>query len=273
MSLDNPDEKVIWLRPPELGGWEYLIAHRSQHLWTVYHETYALCAGVRLWGQSWRYRGRTHTSPGPGLMLMEPGELHRTLAVPPGAEFKVAQIPPAAVAEAARELGMSGVVHLCRAQADDPGLTAAVWRLGEAAEHGGTDLLELQTLQAVVLRKLLAHAERPPPSVNAKDEPAAVMRARDYLRDRIGNPVSLDELAAAAGLARFRLIRAFQRRFGLPPHAYQLQLKIERARTLLRTGLSAALVARELGFCDQSHFTRHFKRILGVTPGEYAKNL
>ncbi len=84
-------------------------------------------------------------------------------------------------------------------------------------------------------------------------------------------PVSLDGLAAAAGLGRFALLRAFQRRFGLPPHAYQLQLKIERARTLLRSGQSAAWVAGELGFCDQSHFTRHFKRILGVTPGDYAK--
>ncbi len=271
MSLDDPFEKIAWLRPPQLGGWEYLVAHRSRHLWTVYHETYALCAGVQLWGQSWRYRGRTHTRLSPGMMLMEPGELHRTLAMPNGAQFKVAQILPAAVANAAGELGMSGVVHLCRAQTDDPELTAAVWRLGEMAERGTVETLEAQTLQAVVLRHLLSHAERPPRSAEGGDEPAAMERAREYLRTHVLAQITLDELATVAGIGRFRLLRAFQRRFGVPPHTYHNQLRVERARAMLRKGMTPAVVSAEMGFCDQSHFTRHFKKILGVTPGEYVR--
>ncbi|MDA8382546.1 MAG: AraC family transcriptional regulator [Betaproteobacteria bacterium] len=272
MSLDDPFEKIAWLRSPQLGGWEYLVAHRSRHLWVVYHDTYTLCACVRLWGQSWRYRGRIHTLPSPGIMLMEPGELHRTLSLPNGAEFKVAQIPPAVVADTAGELGMSGVVHLCRAQADDPGLTAAVWRLGELAERGRVDLLEVQTLQAVVLRHLLSHAECPPRAAEGGVEPtAAVGRAREYLRTHVFAQVTLDELATVAGIGRFRLLRAFQRRFGVPPHTYQTQLRIERARAMLRKGMTPAMVSTEVGFCDQSHFTRHFKKIIGVTPSEYAR--
>ncbi len=270
MSLDDPFEQVAWLRRPQLGGWEYLIAHRSRHLWTVYHETYDLCACLR-WNHSWRYRGRAHTRSGPGMMLLEPGELHRTLSVPQEAAFKVAVIPVSAVEEAAAELGALGVVHLAHAQSDDPALTNAVLQLGEAVEQGDNTLLELQTMQAVVLQNMLAHAERPPRPANGKDQPSALTRARDYLRDHLYDPVSLDELTAVAGLGRFRLLRAFQRRFGLPPHAYQLQLRIERARALLRRGVLAASVASELGFCDQSHFARHFKRVLGVTPGQYAQ--
>ncbi len=271
MSLDDPYERFAWLHPPHLGGWEYLVAYRSRHLWTVYHETYTLCAGVDLWGQSWRYRGRIHTRGGPGMMLMEPGELHRTLAVPNGAAFKVAQIPPTAVEAAARELGILGGVHLAQADTDDPELTAAVWRLGEAAEHGGVEPLELQTMQAAVLRQLLAHAERPPRPAKVCDEPAAIGRARDYLHGHLFERISLDELAAVAGIGRFRLLRAFHRRFGVPPHAFQTQIRIEHARELLRNGMAAALVASEVGFYDQSHFIRHFKKIIGVTPREYAR--
>lgn len=269
MSLDDPSEKIAWLYPPELGGWEYLIAYRSTRLWTVYHETYALCACRNLWGQSWRYRGRTYTRPGPGMMLMEPGELHRTLAVPYGAEFKVVQIPPTAVAGAAVELGVTGLVHLARADTDDPKLTAAVWRLGELAEQGGASRLEVQTLQTLVLRRMLMHAERPPRSERA-DDAGATRRARDYLCDHRCDAVTLDELAAVAGISRFRLLRAFKKRYGVPPHAFQIQLRIEQARTMLRGGIHPAQVSAEMGFYDQSHFGRHFRRIVGVTPIHYA---
>jgi AraC-like DNA-binding protein len=73
-----------------------------------------------------------------------------------------------------------------------------------------------------------------------------------------------------AGLNRFEALRAFKKRYGLPPHAYQLCLRISHARRLLLGGASAAEVAARCGFADQSHFTRHFKRFNGVTPAQYA---
>lgn len=202
--------------------------------------------------------------------MLEPGELHRTLSVPPEAAFKVALIPVSAVEAAATEFGAHGAIHLARAETADPDLTNAVWRLGEAIERADVEALELQTMQAMVLRRLFDHAERSPRINPRIDEAIAVNRARDYLLDRLHEPVSLDELTAAAGLGRFQLLRAFSRHFGVPPHAFQLHLRIERGRELLRRGAPAGLVAIEVGFCDQSHFTRHFKKITGVTPGEYA---
>ena len=69
-------------------------------------------------------------------------------------------------------------------------------------------------------------------------------------------------------------MRTFTQQFGLPPHAYLLQARIKKARTLLRTGMPRAEVAAAVGFADQSHFARHFKKIMGVTPSQYtvAKN-
>lgn len=100
--------------------------------------------------------------------------------------------------------------------------------------------------------------------------PRAIERAKLYLHDRFNESVSLDELMALTRLSRFHLVRAFALHTGIPPHAYQLKLRIERACVLLRAGVTAAEAAIQVGFADQSHFTRHFKRIRRITPGQYA---
>jgi AraC-like DNA-binding protein len=70
-------------------------------------------------------------------------------------------------------------------------------------------------------------------------------------------------------LSPFHLLRVFRAAVGLPPHAYQIQLRVARAKELLRAGMPIAAVAVEVGFVDQSHLTRHFKRLVGVPPGRY----
>ncbi|MDX1344059.1 MAG: helix-turn-helix transcriptional regulator, partial [Reinekea sp.] len=70
-----------------------------------------------------------------------------------------------------------------------------------------------------------------------------------------------------------QLIRSFKARFGQTPHAYQLDSRIKRAKQLLRSGQALSSVALELGFADQAHFQRHFKRRLAVTPKVYQSNL
>jgi AraC-like DNA-binding protein len=101
----------------------------------------------------------------------------------------------------------------------------------------------------------------------------ALRRARDYLGDRPERNVGLDELAAAAGIGKFRLIRLFRERTGLPPHALQLAHRVRRARRLLEAGETIAATAAATGFADQSHLHRHFQRSLGLTPGEYRRRL
>ena len=98
-----------------------------------------------------------------------------------------------------------------------------------------------------------------------------IRRARTYLQEHFNKPVSLDELSACAGLSPYHLIRSFTRHFGLPPHAYQNHIRVERARTLMIAGAPLAQVASSVGFADQSHFTRHFRRIMNVTPANYTR--
>lgn len=81
--------------------------------------------------------------------------------------------------------------------------------------------------------------------------------------------LALSTLAAAAGLSRYQFLRAFSRLTGLPPHAYLLQRRVQRARRLVRAGLPLAEAAAASGFADQSHMTRCFVRSLGLTPGAF----
>lgn len=83
--------------------------------------------------------------------------------------------------------------------------------------------------------------------------------------------VRLDDLCTVAGLRRRQLIDAFRQHTGLTPHAWHLQQKIARVKRLLCDGMTATEAAMETGFADQSHMTRHFVAMVGITPGAYAR--
>jgi AraC-like DNA-binding protein len=102
-------------------------------------------------------------------------------------------------------------------------------------------------------------------------ERAAVRRARDYLRQHFREAVSGAQLAAVARLSAFHLSRVFRNEFGLPPHAYQNQLRVHYARSLIRSGRPLAQVAQMAGFADQSHLVRQFRRTFAVPPGAYRR--
>lgn len=81
--------------------------------------------------------------------------------------------------------------------------------------------------------------------------------------------LSLEQLSAQSGISRYAIIRLFKRNFGLTPHAFQLNLRINQARDRLKGGSSVVEIAYDLGFSDQSHFHRVFKSLTGVTPKQY----
>jgi AraC-like DNA-binding protein len=85
--------------------------------------------------------------------------------------------------------------------------------------------------------------------------------------------VTLRDLARQTGLSPSHLCRVFRQGTGMTPHAYQLQIRVRRAKTLLLAGCPIAQAATEAGFWDQAHLTRHFKRTIGVSPGRYVAEL
>ncbi|HEU0054758.1 MAG TPA: AraC family transcriptional regulator [Longimicrobium sp.] len=98
----------------------------------------------------------------------------------------------------------------------------------------------------------------------------SVRRARDYLEAHPTARVPLDELARAALMSKFHLVRRFKAALGVTPGQYQLLLRLAHARTLLERGHPVSWVAYETGFADQSHLTRSFRETYGMTPGRFA---
>jgi AraC family transcriptional regulator len=95
--------------------------------------------------------------------------------------------------------------------------------------------------------------------------------AIDYIEEHLDTELGLDDLAAVVHLSPFHFARLFKTSTGLPPHQYVIARRVERAKELLRGGdeLTLAQVAARAGFWDQGHFTRHFKRLVGVTPKRF----
>ena len=120
---------------------------------------------------------------------------------------------------------------------------------------------------------LLVRRHTAPWSSNWRLEGAtpAIRRARQYLDEGYVRDVSLSELARACGCRPFHLARAFTTQFGLPPHAYLNNLRVTHAKRMIRAGTSLAEVAYAVGYCDQSHLNRRLKKIVGVTPSQYAQ--
>ena len=101
--------------------------------------------------------------------------------------------------------------------------------------------------------------------------PLTAQRARDFLHANLERDIGLEDLAQACGIDRFRLTRAFKAAFGIAPHAYLIQLRLARARRLLAQGQTPAEVAVALGFADQSHLGRWFRRAYQLTPADYRR--
>ena len=166
----------------------------------------------------------------------------------------------------------------------DPALVGALRTLHGVLRTGAPPL-EADTRLALVAERLAAHlagtpdadagvgAVRHPAGPGAGDSgrPALAAAVRDVLDAAPFAPHTLRALADQVGASPTHLVRCFTTRFGLPPHAYLLGRRVEAARTLLLAGRPAAEVAATVGFHDQAHLTRHFRRHVGTTPGRYRR--
>ncbi|MFC8515651.1 AraC family transcriptional regulator [Streptomyces sp. NPDC057257] len=222
------------------------------------------------------YRGG-HIRTGPGsIVVLAPGEVHTGGPgnATDGYAYRALYADPSLLTEGITPAG--GVPHFREPLIDDPELAAAILRTH--TELGTCpDPLEAESRLPWLLTALARRHSTTPstPSVSdlvpGADQVATVVR--DRLADELLDPPSLADLARDLGLSRYQLLRAFRTTMGLPPYAWLAQYRVTRARRLLDTGLRPAEVASLVGFADQAHLTRWFRRVLGVTPAAYRNSV
>ncbi|MGH2378352.1 MAG: helix-turn-helix domain-containing protein [Candidatus Limnocylindria bacterium] len=269
-----PGERIRLLDGRTLAGTEWILASGAQRLWRVFHEQYELCVlppedNEHDGGASYTYR-RWHIPCRPdAVYLLEPDTLHANHRLYGPSSYYVIKVERAMVAAIADELGLGDRPHFRMASTDSRGLMAALARLSAAAGSAEMDPLEKETRLVGVLRMVLEECGegfvREP--THAPD--ALLARAREYLHAHATTSVTIRELSEVTGLSRYHLVRSFARSYGLPPHAYQTQLRVAEARRQLAAGTPPAAV--DAGFFDQAHLTRHFKRAYAVTPAAYQR--
>ena len=144
-------------------------------------------------------------------------------------------------------------------------------RQESVGDKPGKDLIT-SSLMMLIASRIYRQSDALPAGNHQKGLSAADQRKlNELLNDRLNEKIPLSELADEFGLSQYHFARLFKQATGFPPHEYQIQLRISRARKLLvdRPHAKIADIACELGFTDESHFRRHFRRIVGVTPSQF----
>lgn len=261
-------EQVRAWRPAVAGIREVFHAHFDEHAYPRHtHDVWTLIT-VLSGDIHFALDGRDHRSSPAGLTLLPPHVTHDGRAGSSGEFTKAVLYLEASV------IGEDLIGHAVdRPTTADPVAAALAARL-HARLAGDVEALEGETLVdelAARLRTGLRPTRRRVGRIDPGTTAELAEAARAHLDAHLAQGVALADLAVQLHVSSRHLARAFSTTFGIPPHAYVLGQRIARARDLLLDGWPPAGVAAEVGFVDQAHLSRHFRRHVGTTPGRFAR--
>lgn len=262
--------RIRFWRPdsPSVAG--MLRIEREDRIRTSYAERFLVAVIYDGAFDGW-HRGGVRTHAAGDVKLKQPGEVHRAVRVHAPFTMQGALFTPAMVAAAGDALGLGGGARFPSDRRPGEHATRLAFAMHAALVRADATELETATLVAETLGEILRDGARG--AAPAGDRAMrAVRRARGFLHDALAERVTLDDLASHAGLDKFHLVRAFRAELGLPPYEYLTHARVSRAKELLQRGLRVADAAQAVGFCDESQLHRHFRRIVGITPGRFARS-
>lgn len=266
-QFDHLADMAQFRHPPHRDGVELYRAHIVRYAFEPHcHDGFGLGA-IESGVERFRYRGAEHLAPPDSLVMMNADELHTGSAETAGGwRYRMIYIDPALAARITGEPDWWFDRAVRTDQAGTCEVTAlldALWRADEP--------LAFDSLLAVLLDRFRAHARVPRPApVQAAIRFAPVI---DYLHAHLAERLSLDLLAAVAGLSPFHFLRQFRMQHHATPQQMLMALRLCRAKRLLDAGEPPAQVAATTGLSDQAHLTRAFARRYGATPARYQRQV
>lgn len=216
-------------------------------------------------------RGRRDVGTARTIWVFNPGEVHEGgVAGSAGWSYRGLYLDRTALAQLAESLDCAPLTEsYFRDVVLQDATTADLLVAAHRALRNDRGRLAQDSLFLTALRQLLQRHARPRPLDRTRQRPHPVRAALEALHADPAADWSVGQLAELSGLSPFHFIRCFRRSVGLPPHAYLTQLRLDAARCRLAAGEAPAEAAVAVGFYDQSHLARLFKRCYGITPGQY----
>ena len=203
------------------------------------------------------------------LVLMNPGDVHACNPIQnqPWA-YRMLYVDAGWLSQLQDHLGMGGAGFRCFAPilTHDPLLQIGFRRFHAVLTDNSVELLQKEGAAVSFFSEL---HERLGLSVAAPVSDRKLQRAAEFIADNYRRSLKLDEISHMAGVSPSSLIRAFKKHFGMTPHAYLTNRRVQFARAELRRGQPIADAALAAGFADQAHLQRAFKQLLAATPGHY----
>ena len=265
-------EHVKFWHDTTLSNLELLHATYVTHTFAPHtHEGYVIGV-IEQGAEQFAYRRNRHIAPVGSIVFINPGEMHTgSSATEAGWTYRTLYPSIELVQRAVSDLvgRQHDIPFFAEPVVHDPEMMAEISLVHRALEEQTSALERESRLLWTLGRLLVRYADDHPRPRPLTKEHLGIQRVRSYLDEHYAENISLEQLAAIAYLSPFHLLRSFRNHVGLPPHTYQLQVRIMHARQMLRMGLPCVDTAFAVGFADQSHFTKHFKRIMGVPPGLY----
>ena len=221
------------------------------------------------------YRGAAHLVRPDALFVVGPGEVHANYALKEGCSFRSMYVSQAVVLDAVAQTTHRGNWF----SGSSPGLVPdfplfqRFLKIHTLLERSSLKLEREAELLGLLVTIARSCERTSGPLPASGREPVAIKRAQEFLKEHYSENVSLRVLAGVANLSPYHFLRAFRRLTGLPPHCYQLQMRIMRAKELMRKNWPLAQISSATGFADQSHFGRHFRRLTGLAPAAYLREL
>ncbi|MGP8308504.1 AraC family transcriptional regulator [Vibrio sp. YIC-376] len=258
----------------ELGGLELLDAkYEKQHFSRHSHEGYTIGV-IEKGAQKFFRTGGNHIAPQDSIILINADEVHSGHSASEGGwEYKAMYPVPEQFQTLGKELGSPNIAlpYFPQPVVYDPDLANQLRLVFDTLEKSDNRLLRETLIYGTLIKLASKHSTHRAPLQESTKAQKQVMLVKEFLEDFPQTDVSLEELSKLAALSPFHLLREFQKQFGFPPHAFQIQQRLRMAKKLLKQGGKISDVAQECGFHDQSHLHRHFKKAIGVTPGQFAR--
>jgi AraC-like DNA-binding protein len=266
-SFEHPLDAAEFRRPAHRPGVELYRAHIVRHAFEPHtHAAFGLGA-IEAGVERFRYRGEEHLAPAGSLVLMNPDELHTGRAeTPAGWRYAMVYLDAEVLEELSGERGWwfaDAVGRDAQRARRVDGLLRQLWLAHEPLAFDAALLDLVDELRPA------ARVARPSGEVTLPRFAPVV----ELLRERLAERVTLDELAAAAGLSPFHFQRQFKRVHHATPQQMLMALRLFEAKRLLADGRPPAEVAAAVGLADQAHLTRAFARRYGVTPARYQQQV